>query len=645
MGISTPDCHRILILLLLFLAVSLSGCDERAAARGGDTPSSGGTAGNPAGGSSSIASLAATPSHFRISGGPTSVPKYSRFEVSLSWLGSDRYRNPFDPMEVDCRVCFTSPSGKNWVVPGFWDGQGWKVRFAARKTGAWRYRAIVVDARGARSSTTLRFRVIPGPRKGWLRQSMNDPHYLRYDNGDPFYGIGHNRPWGLSSSGGLPSGENLLGAMAGAGMNFLNYWLAPWDCPLVDLGSGYDRYNQKSALKIDRLLEAAEAHGIQVMLTIWPHDSLRDRLHIWKNGKWFKNPFNRLTSCHGFFHKEKSWTYQEKLYRYMIARWGYSTSLAAWHLICEVNGTNAYGKSDSWFAKINRFFIREDPFRHLTTGSKSKGLWKGAFARMDLPQVHSYEEKGDPIGVAEIIARRTRDMWNSQSKPNFVGEFGTNLERLQPYHLHNGLWAGLTNGAAIAPLDWNDGGSWGDMSQPMYDTARRLRRFVADVPFHKLGLRRAKPKASRLKAWGMTNGTFAFCWFLNPSSFGTTSGKSFTLKGLKNGTYRIEWYDTWTGDTERSKPIVVTGGKLSAPIPEFSADIACKIREEKVEEPNSGGSGPVGATVTSAASGRSGHGQPSSGGPDSSSGARSGGGERSGITDVLGSRVETPMDD
>ena len=43
-----------------------------------------------------------------------------------------------------------------------------------------------------------------------------------------------------------------------------------------------------------------------------------------------------------------AWKYQEKLYRYFIARWGYSRALAIWFIIDEVNGTDGWATETAW---------------------------------------------------------------------------------------------------------------------------------------------------------------------------------------------------------------------------------------------------------------------------------------------------------
>ena len=71
-----------------------------------------------------------------------------------------------------------------------------------------------------------------------------------------------------------------------------------------------------------------------------------------------------------FFTDKESWRWQENLYRYIIARWGYSPAIL-WMTVSELDGTSAGSQQDAWHAKINAYFVRNDPYRHPTTASLS----------------------------------------------------------------------------------------------------------------------------------------------------------------------------------------------------------------------------------------------------------------------------------
>lgn len=74
--------------------------------------------------------------------------KWQRVEVTFRGPDSTGRGNP-NPFSIALDVEFTSPSGKTYLVPGFYDGDGkggldgdvWKVRFSADELGQWTYKS------------------------------------------------------------------------------------------------------------------------------------------------------------------------------------------------------------------------------------------------------------------------------------------------------------------------------------------------------------------------------------------------------------------------------------------------------------------------------------------------------------------------
>jgi len=524
------------------------------------------------------ADLFALPGITGVTAGPDPVGRYVRLELNVDLTAS--YTNPFDPDEIDLWAVFTSPALEEWQVNGFWDGSDWKVRFAAGDTGSWSYRVHVRDSTGQDSSSTGTFTCESSPHHGWLRVSTEDPHFLCHNDGAPFYGVGQCRCWDL---GAVPA---IFSDMQEQGMNVLHYWMPSWDNMLVTLTSGYDHYDTARAANVDAVMDSCELHDVFLLLTIWNHDELRGAGHPWDR-KYFDdyNPFHDLSTATGFMTDSTSWVYQQKLYRYIIARWGYSRAIGLWPTICEIDGTtnswNNDAVTDPWHSKINAYFKDNDPFCHPTTASKSAGggvwNWSVGFGIADLPQAHVYE---DGVGVANTIASRTRTMWNNHTKPNFIGEFGANYGTAQTTkHFHDGLWAGFAAGGAVAPLDWNDGGSWEDLTPEMYDHGGYLVGFASAMPLDQLGLSPAVLSiGSEFKAWGMTGSNLGYLWVQDTSPGEVNSGISLTISGLTTGQWAFDWYDTWSGNYLPDHMVeTTTGGPTSTTIPDFTNDLACRI--------------------------------------------------------------------
>ena len=527
---------------------------------------------------SPVSFLSAQPAIDSVTASADTVGRYQKLELTVDLAAS--YSNPFNPEDVDLWAVFTSPLAEEYLVNGFWDGTDWRIRFAAGDTGSWSHKVYLDDGTGLDSSSAGNFFCRSSPHRGWLRISSDDPHFLRHDDGSPFVGIGQCRCWSL---GDVPA---IFDDMSEHGMNTLVYWMPSWDNMLVTLASGYDRYDTDHAARIDTVVDRCEAADILLALTIWNHDELRGAGHPWPRTYFDDyNPFHDLTDAAGFMTDSTSWTYQEKLYRYVIARWGYSRAIGWWHTVCEIDGTtDAYNNdaiTDPWHVRIDEYFTDHDPFGHPTTASKSAGgsvwNWPAGFDVTDSPQAHVYQ---DGVDISAAIASRTEIMRSGHAKPCFIGEFGASYGTAPTTkHLHDGIWAGLAAGGAIAPLDWNDGGDWGDLTPEMYDHQQYLADFVFGLPLDRLALNPLSMVLDpEFQAWGMAGGERGYCWIQDTSPGEMNTGASLTLSGLAVGQWSFDWYDPWTGTFLPDRAVeTVLDGSAATVIPDFTNDLACRF--------------------------------------------------------------------
>jgi hypothetical protein len=515
----------------------------------------------------------ATPSIDDVVYGPDPVGTYEKFEIVVDLTAS--YENPFNPDEIDLSARFVSPTAVEWSVWGFFDGSDWKVRFSTNEVGTWEFRVVLTDSTGVDSSDVHTFQSTLSGEPGWLRGSPLATHYLCHEDGTSFFGIGQCRCWQLDQ---VPT---IFQDMEEHGMNFLAYWLPHWDNMLVTMETGYDHYDMEHAANVDDIVDSCETYGIYLMLTVWNHDELRGPPHPWGGNAFYEyNPFSLLTDAEHFFVDDTSWAYQKKLYRYMIARWSHSRALGMWQTICEINGTNAYGNTNYWHGRINGYFVSNDPFSHPTTADKSGDVWwSSGYSVMDVPQVHTYDHANDEIGIADRIAYWTDRMWDNYDKPNVIGEFGTSNESLQPMHLHNGIWAGLASGGSITPLDWNDGGNWGDFSPEMFDHCGYMADFLADLRLDRMGLSPSTCSVnSGREIWGMNSDTSGLFWIQDLTPGNTNYNVNANLWGLDDGEYEFLYFDPWNGVYLDTLEEEVSGGFVSASVPSFVNDVACKFQ-------------------------------------------------------------------
>ena len=528
--------------------------------------------------------------------------QYEKLEFTID--NGKTYENPFDPDEADIFGVFVSPSGDSMRINAFWDGSGWKLRFAGAETGQWSYTITVTDRDGTEERSGS-FSVVESGSKGWIGPSPEDPHYLADDDGSPFYGVGMAVPW-LVYDARYYEQPGLLARLKDHGVNFINWLFTSWDILLIR--DSYACYSMEDAEKFDRLVADAESQGIKLLLGIWIHDLLRDDPHPWSGFyDWQSNPFNQLTTATGFFSDSASWAYQEKYYRYIIARWGYSTSVGMWHTVAEINGTNAIydplameNDPEGWHNRINRYFTENDPFGHPTSVSGSGGYdFSQGWEVTQCPQVHEYPYPADrlienPDRIAYWSDRLTR-AWD---KPCLVGEFGKAVyeEGISESFLHNGIWAGLMSGACATPLHWWGGQiasrpeNFSTFNHTMMEQLQFLGLFAEDLDIasHNFTSLYSAPAEQRISLSGMVEGevygmrgdSLSICWICHVDEHSTRSfsGVGVSFPGLEDGRYSVTFYDTWMGVwLEEGLEAETVDGTLQFTCPDFISDIAMKI--------------------------------------------------------------------
>ncbi|WP_411273165.1 DUF5060 domain-containing protein, partial [Daejeonella sp.] len=331
---------------------------------------------------------ASAPEIIRLRQRSDSVGLFEKFEVSLE-LKCD-FVNPFDPADIDIQAEFTAPSGKKWKINGFYNFSRstlWQIRFSPGETGKWSYSVTVKDKNGSVSSSPLSFVAVPSKRNGPIRVADNK-RYLTHSNGKDFFGVGlwYNDGYEGFGSGRVEAAE--LDRLKSLGVNFISTYITP----LETWGTGVGRYDQNIAGRLDELLEMLEERDMLLSLNLWFHSYLSETVWGGGNVRWYVNPYQTVTDSKDFYRSEEAWKYQEKLYRYFIARYGYSRSLALWFIVDEVNGTDGWVKGDSlkaaeWIGKVHKYLKANDPWDRPTTGTRSGGInefWHEAYQITDI---------------------------------------------------------------------------------------------------------------------------------------------------------------------------------------------------------------------------------------------------------------------
>jgi len=532
---------------------------------------------------------AAPPEIILIRTNADSIGLYDKFEISLNIKAE--FINPFNPGEIDIAAIFISPTGKQWNINGFYNyssGTVWKVRFSPSETGKWNYTIQVTDKNGKITSEPRVFTAFKSSNNGPLRVAANK-RYLEYNNGSPFYGVGF---WYNDNYTGFNSGQikaEELDNLKKLGVNFISTYITP----LETLGSGLGRYDQNISGRIDDVLKICEDRDMQLSLNIWFHSYLSETVWGGGNIRWYTNPYQQITAPKDFYRSKEAWDYQEKLYRYFIARWGYSRSLATWFIVDEINGTDGWVSGDSamafnWGKKVHDYFKKNDPYQHLTTGTRSGGIkeyWHEGYQTFDMAAREIYEAQGyamnrtgtmdsaivHPLAQSySIYAGEVSKLWNRYEKPTIIGESGwdhTFYEPAMPGYLamyHNALWVSLASGAAMTPFWWAFSNRLNDNMVTSQITS--FRKFTDQIPFAKLSnLSKPEITVSKGDGYAMKSNEMIFGWVANPQT--DIAGKTVQIKNVNGGKYRLRLYHTWRGQYLDTTEVASANGTISFTIP------------------------------------------------------------------------------
>jgi len=518
------------------------------------------------------------------------VGLYEKFELRMDLEAA--YENPFDPEQVDVQAEFTAPSGKKLTIWGFYNpsqkSSPWTIRFAPTEKGAWQYIVKVKDKEGTAQSQAGDFTAADSSHHGFIRIAPNQ-RYLMYSDGTPFYGVGL---WYNDSYEGNRGAitELNLDDLKRRGGNFISFF----HTPLETMSTGVGKYDENRCNRLDQVFEWCEQRDIHISWNLWFHSFISQAVWGGGNARYRENPYHLVTDAAGFFGSDEAWKSEEKLHRYIIARWGYSRALFLWFIIDEINGTEGWEQGDkaaaeNWCSKMDAFFNEHDPYGRPTTGTQSGGIgewWPGGYKIFDIAAREIYEAQGHPMPKSGKLgcddenplqlsyrnyATQIQNLWKGFDKPAIVGECGydhTYYEPGMPGYLamyHNVLWVSLANGLCCTPFWWaysdyiNDGVVTNQM--------RNFAQFVRDIDFARLTPEPAQIAAGGCDAWAVRSGDFVFGWVVNPRT--SVANESFTIFGLKNGDYEVRLYRTWRGRYLDPQTLQCRDGKLTITIPEL----------------------------------------------------------------------------
>jgi len=501
------------------------------------------------------------------------------------------------------------------------------VRYCPRQPGVHRFTLRARDAAGETALEPRSFRARPADGPRFARVATNDVRHFETDDGAFFFPIGHNIrspfdtrmddqfPWRFRHPEGSSVYQRYFRAMRDAGENLVEIWMCAWSLgiewsPVIAGYHGLGDYHLGNAWELDDVLRHARECRLYVNLVLNNHG----RASTWLDAEWQDNPYNAerggfLDTPLEFFNHPRALDLQRRLLRYTVARWGWDPSIFAWELWSELNlvggeGGNQRANQDprtvNWHAVMGDYLHGIDPNRHMITTHVSNDYRSQnpeicRLRQIDFCAVDAYHSRSDPLHIAALVGETAA--FNGQfRKPVLITEFGGSPMAAGYDHLrrelHAALWSSACSPIGGAPLFW-----WWQLvdEQNMYPMYRAVARFLAGVDRRSPSFvpRQAQVafdvsdpvSSSQADAVCMASPRLGLGWvFLRPC-FQRNSGPlekplenlTATFDGFAAGRYRVEFWDTQTGQVVRRFDARASDDRLILAVPPIRSDFAFKF--------------------------------------------------------------------
>ncbi|MBI2596056.1 hypothetical protein HYW46_04975 [Candidatus Daviesbacteria bacterium] len=457
-------------------------------------------------------------------------------------------------------------------------------------------------------------------------------------------------------------GDNLCAAASGSGAPFdlsngkcgTNIMTAPW--------SSYNQYyNQRFSLSFDKALELAHQNNVYLKLVILEKNEYIQN-HIDYLGRGILDNQTGCLQPYGVVEcPNNNWFYgnwrsvtktrwlQQAYWRYLQARWGYSTNVHSWELINE--GDPFSGLHYTLADELGKYMHQFGPNAHLVTTSNwnsfpegTNQLWGNpSFPNLDYTDVHHYMIKGQNGSVRtdkkfmgdSVTAFLAPDWFDSASavnrvsqvlsplgiygvgKPIMRGETGFVTGNSDGWNneiqndtsgvwLHKFVWAGINSGGLIESYWYSKQHINPSPTKDFTPEFGKYYNFIKDIPLSNGNYREASASASdtNLRAWGQkdTVNKRAHLWIDNKThtwgnvvyatpSATIASGTTITLPNMPQGSYPISWIDTYASPSAalvKTETVNVdASGNLVLSLPQaLTKDVAVKIGDYFSPAPN-----------------------------------------------------------
>ncbi len=490
---------------------------------------------------------------------------------------------------------------------------GFKLRFRFDEVGDWTYRVVAEKDGVVKSQYVSSVKIGENSdaeeNKGLIRVEETQKRNFVFEDGTPYVPIGQNVAYTVDPQRGSYDYEVYFPKMAEAGMNFCRVWLTYIGYGVQSTEGGildFD-YRQDKAYAFDCIIELAAQYDLYLQIPLMTFSRFHEESETddVEHRSWDSSPFNINNG--GYLEKpEQFWTDAraredtKKLYRYYVARWGYSRNILNWEIMNEIGESSSYNQqiAKAWAEDIGGFMHTVDPYNHMVSLS-SKEFYDEVYSAssLDFVSIHSYVWGADyPSSSADI----TSGVQKHFGKPVMIGEIGASASSadenamMDPkgYVMRQTAFTAPMSGAAGGAMLWwwlqiNENNLYGNITPAAEYFSLLPKNFVTmdsivgkDYKFTADG---ALSTQTRVLGFRSDSAVYAYIYDIRYSYANTNPGditnSSVSFDGLKDGDYTVRVFDTQTGNVVSTQTVTVTGGKITVSPGTWHCDVALLIEK------------------------------------------------------------------
>lgn len=528
------------------------------------------------------------------------------FDITAEFEGSDKYSSNV----VDINGYFLLPDGQTEKMPAFYkkdDGLHWALRYNPRVVGEYTF-YLKDEINGTITEEYTFVAKEASENRGFL---VVDGNKFIDSYGKQFTLLGTNFAWGR-----IEEFEEALPLYKEHSMNYMRFWSqCDWSAFSLESAagtyyeggfelefSGLGDYNLDSADRMDWLIEEFQNNDVYMQFCLF-------NLWDYNEGHWDRNAYNEANGGPCTWDKNRTdiWTdpvainYQKQLIRYIYSRYGSYRALAVFELWNECDNKVAAKKRsirDEWNSTMDSYFKSLDIYNHPVTTSyawtdhpsfndekTASDPWKSQ-EFFDLADPHSYIAIGKdpvPLWIEQFEFTNTQ---HPGDKPVFMGEYSEEFIEMRENsdsterYFALGIWAPIFfSDTAGSNLFWRVDTKFlpsenmldymqvaASIIQPYEDKLHEMKHVYGGI-------------IDNVRHGYYTDETSFLLFARDENTLYTDEeatsaiGDVLEVEGLGNGTYKVEFYNIYTGEIVGSKDYKSSDGIMNLELPAFERNI------------------------------------------------------------------------